>query len=95
MGKMKKSELIRKIADLNPKVNFATAEMAVDTILKEITHHLSQGGRVELRGFGVFEVRKRREKMGRNPKTGEKVSVPEKSVPFFKAGKLLNQNVNS
>lgn len=92
---MKKSELIRKVADLNPKVTLATAEMAVDVILKEITDHLSQGGRVELRGFGVFEVRRRREKIGRNPRTGEKVQVPEKSVPFFKAGKLLNQSINS
>lgn len=92
---MTKSELIRRVAELNPGITTSMAEEAITTILDEIADHLSKGGRVELRGFGVFEIRKRKEREGRNPRTGEIVHVPAKAVPFFKAGRFLNQAINS
>jgi integration host factor subunit beta len=62
--------------------------------LDEITAALARGDRVELRGFGAFSVKKREARTGRNPRTGEQVSVDEKSVPFFKTGKEMRERLN-
>ena len=91
---MIKSELIQQIAEENPHLYQRDVERIVSTVFEEITSALSRGDRVELRGFGAFSVKRREARMGRNPRTGEAVPVPEKSVPFFKAGKALRERMN-
>ncbi len=90
---MIKSELIAKIAEQN-KLSKTDAEHVVSTIFDEISKALIAGNRVELRGFGVLSVRTRNARLGRNPKTGAQVKVEEKRVPFFKAGKSINEALN-
>lgn len=90
---MTKSELIDVIAQ-RKKLSRKEAELVVNTVLKEVSDSLGRGERVELRGFGSFSVKVRPAREGRNPKTGEKVHVAEKKVPFFKAGKELRQRVD-
>ncbi|MNU73554.1 Integration host factor subunit beta [compost metagenome] len=70
-------------------------ERVVNVILGQMTEALSDGGRVELRGFGAFSVRSRPARVGRNPRTGETVEVPAKAVPFFKSGKELRERLNA
>jgi integration host factor subunit beta len=91
---MIRSELIQKIAEENPHLFHRDVERLVNTIFEEITEALARGERVELRGFGAFSVKKRDARTGRNPRTGESVSVTEKAVPFFKTGKLLRDRLN-
>ena len=91
---MLRSELINRLHDQNSHLSHQDLERVVDVILEEITTALERGDRVELRGFGAFSVRKRDARKGRNPRTGETVAVPAKSVPFFKAGKELRARVN-
>jgi integration host factor subunit beta len=91
---MIKSELIQQIAEDNPHLYQRDVERIVSTLFEEITAALARGDRVELRGFGAFSVKQRDARMGRNPRTGEAVPVPEKSVPFFKAGKELRERMN-
>jgi integration host factor subunit beta len=69
-------------------------ERIVNAIFEEIIDAMAAGHRVELRGFGAFSVKKRDARIGRNPRTGESVSVEKKHVPFFKAGKLLRDRLN-
>jgi len=92
---MTRSELVRRVADLNPGITLLQAEKSVGVIFDEITNALATGGRVELRDFAVFEVRKRKSRMGRNPRTGAPVKVEAKAIPFFKAGKNLRKALNS
>jgi integration host factor subunit beta len=91
---MIRSELIQKIADENPHLYQRDVEKIVNTIFDKITEAMTQGNRVELRGFGAFSVKKRDGRTGRNPRTGESVEVDEKFVPFFKTGKLLRDRLN-
>lgn len=91
---MIRSELIQKIADENPELTPRDAERIVSTVFEEITAALERGDRVELRGFGAFSVKHRDGRIGRNPRTGDQVVVEEKSVPFFKTGKLLRDRLN-
>jgi integration host factor subunit beta len=91
---MIKSELVQKIAERNPHLYQRDVEKIVNTILDEITEALKRGGRVELRGFGAFAVKKRDARVGRNPRTGAKVEVTEKAVPAFKTGKELRLRLN-
>ncbi len=91
---MIRSELILKVADENPYLSLREAELTVNTIFEEITKRLEAGGRVELRGFGAFSIKRRGARDGRNPRTGEHVPVGEKNVPFFKTGKLLRNRLN-
>ena len=91
---MIRSELIQKIADDNPHLFQRDVERIVATIFDEITDALANGDRVELRGFGAFSVKRRDARVGRNPRTGEPVSVEAKAVPFFKTGKLLRDRLN-
>ncbi|HUG43432.1 MAG TPA: integration host factor subunit beta [Acidobacteriota bacterium] len=91
---MTKAELVDEVAkgsDLSKK----DAEVIVQTVLDSIVDSLQNGEKVELRGFGSFRLRKRASRQGRNPKTGEKVFVPAKNVPYFKPGKELKELVNS
>ena len=91
---MIRSELIQKLVDENPHLFQRDVELIVNTIFDEITDTMARGDRVELRGFGAFSVKKRDARIGRNPRTGESVSVSEKHVPFFKTGKLLRDRLN-
>ena len=92
---MIKSQLIEKLAAENLHLTHAEVERVVNIVLDRMTDSLSQGGRVELRGFGAFSVRSRPARSGRNPRTGETVEVPAKSVPFFKSGKELHERLNA
>ena len=92
---MIKSELIEKLAAENLHLTHAEVERGVNVILGRMTETLSDGGRVELRGFGAFSVRSRPARTGRNPRTGETVEVPAKAVPFFKSGKELRERLNA
>jgi integration host factor subunit beta len=92
---MIKSELIQKIAEDNPHLYQRDVERIVSTVFEEITAALARGDRVELRGFGAFSVKRRDERIGRNPRTGQTVPVPAKAVPFFKTGKELRERMNS
>jgi integration host factor subunit beta len=91
---MTKSELIDELASANPHLLSRDVELIVSTIFDEVTAALARGERVELRGFGAFTIKQRDARTGRNPRTGEPVSVDEKVVPFFKAGKELRERVN-
>src|SRR6201997_1529280 len=91
---MIKSELVQRIADRNPHLYLRDVEKIVNAILDEITNALARGDRVELRGFGAFSVKHRDARVGRNPRTGDSVSIAEKHVPFFKTGKQLRDRLN-
>jgi integration host factor subunit beta len=91
---MIKSELVQKLAEQNPHLFQRDIEKIVATIFGEIAKALSAGDRVELRGFGAFSVKSRPARTGRNPRTGETVSVAAKHVPFFKTGKELRDRLN-
>jgi integration host factor subunit beta len=91
---MTKSELVRKLVEANPHLYRRDAEMIVATILNEITAALARGGRVELRGFGAFAVKRRGARIGRNPRTGNSVRVTDKHLPFFKTAKKLRARLN-
>lgn len=91
---MTKSELIDKLAGQFPQLVLKDAESAVKVILNAMTDTLSRNDRIEIRGFGSFALNYRPPRTGRNPKSGEKVEVPEKHVPHFKAGKELRECVD-
>ena len=92
---MTKSELIAYLAEENPHLYQRDVERIITTVFDEITSALSQGNRVELRGFGAFSVKQRGSRIGRNPRTGEAVQVVAKSVPYFKTGKNLRAKLNN
>lgn len=91
---MTKSELIQRIAEMNPHLYHRDVERIVTTIFDEVGEALSRGNRVELRGFGAFSVKHRDARVGRNPRTGSAVAVSEKYIPFFKTGKQLRERLN-
>jgi integration host factor subunit beta len=91
---MTKSELIQRLAELNPHLYHRDVELIVSAIFDEIGAALARGDRVELRGFGAFSVKRRDARQGRNPRTGDSVKVEEKYVPFFKTGKQLRDRLN-
>lgn len=91
---MTKSELIQRLAELNPHLYMRDVEKIVDTVFEKISSALAQGDRVELRGFGAFSIKERDARTGRNPRTGEAVSVKAKRLPFFKTGKALRERLN-
>jgi integration host factor subunit beta len=91
---MTKSELIAKLAARYPQLVAKDAELAVKLILDAMSKNLAEGQRIEIRGFGSFGLNHRPPRVGRNPKSGEKVHVPEKYVPHFKAGKELRERVD-
>ena len=90
---MTKAELVEevsRVSDLTKK----NSEAIVDTVFKSIIDALHRGEKIELRGFGSFRLRKREPRTGRNPKTGDRVDVPPKKVPYFKPGKELKDLIN-
>jgi len=91
---MIKSELVARISERNPHLYQRDVEHIVNAILEEVVSALARGDRIELRGFGAFSVKNRPARIGRNPRTGEKVSVAEKFVPFFKTGKEMREKLN-
>lgn len=91
---MTKAELVDEVAG-NSDLSKKDAEVIVQTVLDSIVESLKSGEKVELRGFGSFRLRERASRLGRNPKTGEKVHVPAKRVPYFKPGKELKELINS
>jgi len=91
---MTKSELIARLAERFPQLVAKDAEFAVKMILDAMSEALVRGDRIEIRGFGSFALNYRPPRVGRNPKSGEKVSVPAKWVPHFKAGKELRERVD-
>lgn len=91
---MTRSELVTALANRFPKLLKPDADMAVSEILGAISQTLVDGRRVEIRGFGTFALNYRPPRLGRNPKTGEKVSVPGKYAPHFKAGKELRERID-
>ncbi len=91
---MVKSELIEKLAE-RADITLSKAEEIIDLFFNTVGDTLGKGGRVEIRGFGAFTVRIYKSYSGRNPKTGEKISVPPKKLPFWKTGLELKQRVDS
>jgi integration host factor subunit beta len=92
---MTKSELINRLAERYSQLVAKDAEYAVKTILDAMTNALATGQRIEIRGFGSFALNSRPPRIGRNPKSGDKVMVPEKRVPHFKPGKQLRERVDA
>ncbi len=91
---MTKSELIARLAERNPRLVARDADEAVNTMLDAMTDALATGQRIEIRGFGSFALNYRPPRLGRNPKSGDRVQVPAKYVPHFKAGKELRERVD-
>jgi integration host factor subunit beta len=91
---MTKSELISRLAVRFPQLVAKDADYAVKMILDAMTDALARGDRIEIRGFGSFALNYRPPRVGRNPKSGDKVQVPAKYVPHFKAGKELRERVD-
>lgn len=91
---MTKSELIARLAARFPQLVAKDADYAVKMVIDAMSDALSRGDRIEIRGFGSFALNYRPPRVGRNPKSGDKVHVPEKYVPHFKAGKELRERVD-
>ena len=90
-----KSELIEKISEKSPQLSSKDVELSVNTLLEKIIDSLSSGSRTEVRGFGSFSVHYRKPRIGRNPKTGDSVSLPGKNAAHFKPGKVLRNKINN
>jgi integration host factor subunit beta len=91
---MIKSELVLRLAQRYPHLFHRDVERIVSTVLDEVADALADGKRVELRGFGVFSIKVRSSRTGRNPRTGQPVNVGEKRAPFFRTGKELRERLN-
>ena len=91
---MNKSELIERLAERST-INVLQSEEVVNLIYKKMKDTMVAGGRIEIRGFGSFVVKEYQAYQGRNPKTGEKISVPPKKLPFFKVGKELKERIDN
>ena len=92
---MTKSELILKITSKNSYLYQKDVFKIIDTLFNCVTKALKDGDRVELRGFGTFTTKLRNARIGRNPKTGDPVAIPQKKMPFFKMGKSMKERINS
>ncbi|WP_255407077.1 integration host factor subunit beta [Ideonella sp. A 288] len=91
---MTRSDLVTRLADRFGQLTQRDTEFAVKTILDAMSDALARGHRIEIRGFGSFSISRRPPRMGRNPRSGEKVTIPEKLVPHFKPGKALRESVD-
>ena len=91
---MTKAQLVAEVARTT-QVTKKDAEVIVSTVLESIVDSLKDGDKIELRGFGSFRIRQRGSRIGRNPKTGARVDVPSKKIPYFKPGKQLKELLNS
>ena len=92
---MTRSDLVEELAGKFSQLTHRDAEYAVKTILDAVSDALVRGHRIEIRGFGSFSVNRRPSRMGRNPRSGESVAIPEKRVPHFKPGKALREAVDA
>lgn len=92
---MTKSELIARLAERFPQLVAKDADFAVKMILDAMSDALVRGHRIEIRGFGSFSINRRPPRVGRNPRSGEQVIIPEKLVPHFKPGKALRESVDA
>ena len=92
---MMKSELIERIARKQSHLAYKDVELAVKSLLEQMSNSLSSGERIEIRGFGSFSLHYRPPRSGRNPKMGGSVALPGKHVPHFKPGKELRERVNA
>ena len=90
---MLKTELIQRVAGMNPHLRVRDVQKIVNTIFGVMIAAMARGDRVELRGIGIFTVRVRLGRPGRNPKTGAEVVVPERRVPHFKPGKPMHERL--
>lgn len=88
---MTKSELIEVISTQNQELTKKQVEFIVNGVFSSVKDALKSGDKVEIRGFGSFKIREKNSKTGRNPKTGDKVEVPSKNVPYFKPGKEIKE----
>jgi len=95
MQNMTKSDLIEILSERQSLLNYRDVELAVKLILEQMSENLSNGDRIEIRGFGSFTLHHRLARVGRNPKSGESVTLEEKYVPHFKPGKELRDRVNN
>ena len=93
VGSMTKAALVEEVASV-AELTKKHSEVIVDTVFRSIIEALHRGEKIELRGFGSFRLRRRQPRKGRNPKTGDKVDVPSKQVPYFKPGKDLKELIN-
>ncbi|GMV46967.1 MAG: integration host factor subunit beta [Pseudomonadota bacterium] len=91
---MTRSDLVTRLADRFAQLTQRDTEFAVRTMLDAMTDALARGHRIEIRGFGSFAVNRRPPRIGRNPRSGEQVTIPEKLVPHFKPGKALREAVD-
>lgn len=92
---MTKSELIEKLAEQHANIPAKDVENAVKEVLEQMADSLASSDRIEIRGFGSFSLHYRAPRLGRNPKTGDKVELQGKYVPHFKPGKELRDRVNA
>ena len=92
---MTRSDLVEELAARFAQLTHRDAEFAVKTLLDAMSDALVRGHRIELRGFGTFSINRRPPRMGRNPRSGESVAIPEKRVPHFKPGKALREAVDA
>ncbi len=95
MTTMTRSDLVNLLGERFPQLTHRDAEFAVKTMLDAMSDALAQGHRIEIRGFGSFSINRRPPRMGRNPRSGEQVPIPEKLVPHFKPGKALRESVDA
>jgi integration host factor subunit beta len=91
---MTRSDLVEELASRFPQLTHRDAEFAVKALLDAMSDALTRGHRIELRGFGSFSINRRPPRLGRNPRSGEQVAIPEKRVPHFKPGKALREAVD-
>lgn len=91
---MNRSDLVEQLAEQFDQLTQRDTDLAVKTILEAMGHALERGHRIEIRGFGSFAVSHRAPRLGRNPRTGESVAIPERRVPHFKPGKALRESIS-
>jgi integration host factor subunit beta len=92
---MTRSDLVEELAARFAQLTHRDAELAVKTVLDAMSDALVRGHRIEIRGFGSFSINRRPPRIGRNPRSGESVDIPEKRVPHFKPGKALREAVDA
>ena len=92
---MTRSDLVEELAGRFPQLTHRDTEYAVKAILDAMNDALVKGHRIEVRGFGSFSVNRRPPRIGRNPRSGESVEIPEKRVPHFKPGKAFRESVDA
>jgi integration host factor subunit beta len=91
---LNKSDLITKIAKINPELYQKDANKIVNVFFNTISSALIRNERIEIRGFGIFDVKNREARIARNPRNGQVVAVPKKNIPFFRMGKLMKERLN-